>query len=456
MSSGKPLSRRSFLHLSALTMSAAVAAACGATPTATPVPKPTAVPTKAPAAAPTPAPAQKINMRATVRDYTLKIDSPWTTGTKELQKKHPNVTVELEGMAYDDQRQKTLIAVAAGQGPDVVQLDCIWVGEFASGNVVIDLSPFYATWKDVSDVPDTFLKSAQFNGKYYGVWLNSDCRFLVWEKSAVKDAGLDPAVAPKTWTDLADNAKKAMKPPASYGYGFPAFSTDHTADRFYPYLWQGGGEILTSDYKKAAFNSDAGIAALQFMVDMIQKHKVSPIDMMTMSEGDVGTAINTGKYVYGILAGTGVGNDRFGGDAKKFVDLRGMSHLPTPPGGKQATGSGGWLLGITKNSKNVDLAWEYITTVTQPDNCYPFWKFNSMVPTRKSAAANVKEFESAFPYFNLVAEAVNFTHFRPPIPAYTKLSVPLVTGIQKALAGQATPKAALDEAAAAVNTILAG
>jgi multiple sugar transport system substrate-binding protein len=459
MSNGRNLSRREMLRLAGLAGAAIAAgslAACGATATPTTAPKPTVAPTKAPTAVPPAASTQKITLKATVRDYTLKIDSPWTTATKTLQKKYPGLDVQLEGMAYDDQRQKTLIAVAAGQGPDIVQLDCIWVGEFADGKTVIDLSPYYASWKGASDVPDNYLKAAQFNGKYYGVWLNSDVRFLTWEKSAVKDAGFDPLVAPKTWEELANNAVKAQKTPSLWGYGFPAFSTDHTADRFYPFLWQGGGEILTADYKKAAFNSDAGVAALQMMTDMMRKYKVSPVDLMTTGEGDVTKAVDEGKYAYGIRVGPGVGADRFKGDATAFLAARGVAHLPLPPGGKQATGSGGWLLGITRDSKQADIAWEYITVVVDQTNAAPFWKYNTMVPVSKSAAANVKEYEAAFPYFNLVGEALTFTHFRPPIPAYTKLSVPLVTGIQKALAGQATPKAALDEAAVAVNAILAG
>ena len=406
------------------------------------------------AASPTAAAQERIVLKATVRDYTLAIDSPWRTAISEMKKRHPNVDIQIEGRAYDDQRQKTLIAVGAGQGPDIVQVDCIWLGEFANGKILIDLSPYYATWKDAQDVPEAFLKSAQFNGKYYGVWLNSDVRFLVWEKAAVKAAGLDPSVGPKTWDELGAAAQKAQQPPRLWGYGFPAASTDHTADRFYPLLWQGGGEILSPDYNKAAFNSAAGVAALQFMTDLMNKYKVSPPDLMSTSEGDVTRAVDNGQYAYGIRVGPGAGADRFKTDVSKFTELRGVAQLPVAPGGKPATGSGGWLLGISRDSKHPDLAWEFITIVTDPANATPFWKINGMVPVRKSALGNIKEFETTFPYFGLVGQAVTITHFRPPVPAYNQLSPFIVTAIQKALSRQATPKQALDEAAAAVDALL--
>lgn len=454
----KRFGRRDFLRFSALAATGLAVASCKPATGSGPQPTsaaPAQVATKPPAAAPTIASQEKVVLKATVRDYTLKIDSPWNTAIAEMKKRHPNVEVQLEGMAYDDQRQKTLIAVGAGQGPDVVQADCIWLGEFADGKTLIDLSPYYANWKDTQDVPETFLKSAQYKGKYYGVWLNSDVRFLVWEKSAVQAVGLDPSVAPKTWDELAAAAVKAQKPPSLWGFAFPAFSTDHTADRFYPYLWQGGGDILSPDYKKATFNSDAGVAGLQFMVDLMNTHKVSPVDLLSTSESDVGKAVDSGRYAYGIRVGSGVGADRFKGDVKSFTEQRGVAHLPTPSKGVPATGSGGWLLGITRDSKHPDLAWEFITIVTDPANAAAFWKYNGMVPVRKSALSNTQEYETAIPYYNLIGEAVGFTHFRPPIPAYNKLSPFIVTAIQKALTKQATPKQALDEAAAQVDALLA-
>jgi multiple sugar transport system substrate-binding protein len=359
-------------------------------------------------------------------------------------------------MGYDEQRQKTLIAVGAGEGPDIVQVDTIWLGEFADGDIIIDLSEYYANWEGREDIPESFLESSQWEGKYYGVWLNSDVRFLVWEKEALRAAGLDPEVAPQTWEELIANAQQAQNPPETWGFAFPAFSTDHTADRWYPFLWQSGGDILTEDFSQAAFNSEAGVQALQFLSDLINVHEVTPPDILTISNSDLTTAIDQGRYVYAIRVGPGANADRFQGDPELFQELRGVGHLPIPAGGEQATGSGGWLLGITRDSEHPDLAWEYITLVTDPDNAAPFWKANGMVPTRTSALSNIEEYEASFPYFELVAEAVQFTHFRPAIPEYPELSTHIVQAIQRTLAQEATAQEALDEAAAAVNELLSG
>ncbi len=60
------------------------------------------------------------------------------------------------------------------------------------------------------------------------------------------------------------------------------------------------------------------------------------------------------------------------------------------------------------------------------------------------------------PYFDVAAASYRVTHFRPPVPQYPQISEQVATAIQKAVAGQATPKAALDAAAANVDKLLAG
>ncbi|HZS87841.1 MAG TPA: hypothetical protein VFE42_10185 [Chloroflexota bacterium] len=56
----------------------------------------------------------------------------------------------------------------------------------------------------------------------------------------------------------------------------------------------------------------------------------------------------------------------------------------------------------------------------------------------------------------MAAASYRVTHFRPPVPQYPQISEQVATAIQKAVAGQATPKAALDAAAANVDKLLAG
>ncbi len=402
--------------------------------------------------------AEPIVLTGMVRDYTLQQEAPWKTAIKVFQEKHPNVTIKVEGLPYDDQRIKALTTVAAGKGPDIVQTDCIWLGEFASSKILIDLtSRLDADAAIRDDFLPVFYEASKWRGRVYGLWLNSDVRMLAYQKDLFRKAGLDPDKPPKTWTELRAYAKKLTDPAAGvWGYAFNAFSTDHTADRWYPFLHMKGGDILSADYTKAVFNSQAGVDALQLLTDLINTDKASPPDLLGTKESDFKKAFQAKKYAMMIQVGDLWPEYKKSGVSREaYQAMVGFAPLPIPEGGKAATGSGGWILGITRDSKQADLAYEFLKLVTSPDNSLPFLTERAMVPTRKSLMAREKEFMEQSPFFKVVQEVTPTTFFRPPIPEYTKISAEIVNAIQKALTLQASPKESLDQAAEAANKILA-
>ena len=138
------------------------------------------------------------------------------------------------------------------------------------------------------------------------------------------------------------------RPPGVWGYAFPAMSTDHTADRWYPFLWQGGGEILTRNYRQPAFHSAAGVQALQFLVDLMNKYGVTPRDVMSGTEASLSDGFLAGKYAMQIKVGEHWAEARRQGYTReKYMETFGAAPLPIPPGGQMATGSGGWILAIS-------------------------------------------------------------------------------------------------------------
>ena len=93
------------------------------------------------------------------------------------------------------------------------------------------------------------------------------------------------------------------------------------------------------------------------------------------------------------------------------------------------------------------LFFDYLKLVVSPENMVPFLIDNQALPTRKSELKYQPKFAKAIPNFSVAQEVLPTTHFRPPIPQYTKISAQIVEAIQKALSLEATPKQALDAAA---------
>jgi multiple sugar transport system substrate-binding protein len=111
------------------------------------------------------------------------------------------------------------------------------------------------------------------------------------------------------------------------------------------------------------------------------------------------------------------------------------------------------MLAINADSPNKDLAWDYITRVTDGKNMVPFEVDRTRIPVRTTGLAQADAFK-ADPYFAQEAEAAKVAHFPPFIAKYTDMIEILWTGMQKAINGDLSTKAALDEAATKVDALL--
>lgn len=400
--------------------------------------------------------AEPISIHAMVRNYTTTSDAPWHTAAEAFKQKYPNATVEIEGVGYSEQREKALITVAAGQGPDLVQVDCIWLGEFAANNIIIDITERVRSVSGLwEDYLPTFQESSQWRDRIYGLWLYTDVRTLNYRKDLFEQAGLDPNTPPQTWEEFRDYAKAIARPEDDvWGFGFPAFSSDETADRWYPFLWMAGGDILNDDFTKAAFNSPAGVKALQLYVDMVNTDHASPADLVGIENGDVNRGFVAGNYAMKVKVGEFYGAFEGQSDAE-YSDLVGVAPLPAPAGKTPATGAGGWLAGVTRDAENPDKVFEFLTMVVEPTNMEQYTIGDGKVPTRRSMLGKDEEYRRAMPNWPVVEEVLPTARFRPWIPEYEKISAQIVTAIQKAILMELSAKEALDEAAERVNAILA-
>jgi multiple sugar transport system substrate-binding protein len=439
-------------RLALLPIRAILAAAC-ASPATTSTPGATG-----PGATATTAPPAATTLTVWGRDYTLTKGSlAWEPATTTWEAAHPGVTVNLTGAPYDPQYQRIELS-QAGQitdRPDIFQMDNIWLGQFTDQKLVANLDSYYASWKDVGDIVPAYANSTKWNGSQHAVWFYSDIRLMIWNKDVFRKAGLDPDKGPATWDEVfADAAAIKAKVPGVEPVGFPAASEEGTADRFYSYLYMTGSNILSPDNKTAVFNDAGGQKALQFYVDLVNKGYTSK-DVLTQQASDISSAVFSGKT--GIMlatVGDGLSDRPTSMDAATFATTIGAALPPICTGCQPATTAGGWMLGINDASPNKDLAWDYLTAITDGKAMAPFEAQFTRVPVRTSGTADLTLFKDD-PYFSEEAKAAQVAHFPPFIGKYTSLIEIIWTGIQKAINGDLSVKDALDQAASDTNTLLA-
>ena len=114
-------------------------------------------------------------------------------------------------------------------------------------------------------------------------------------------------------------------------------------DRWLAFLYQLGGSVLNAENTQAVFNSEAGVRSLQFLADLVNKHKVTPREILGSNQDElVNVLVTSDRFAMGIVVGTGF---RPGGTndyktPEEFAKVRGAAVLPVGGGRPQGHGHG--------------------------------------------------------------------------------------------------------------------
>ena len=99
------------------------------------------------------------------------------------------------------------------------------------------------------------LADVKYKGHTYGVPWRIDIRLMAYRQDYFDEAGLTEA--PQTWDDLLNYAQKLTKRTADgrvQRYGL-ALRNNIDVQQVLPWVWQAGGEIMSSDGKLAQFDT---------------------------------------------------------------------------------------------------------------------------------------------------------------------------------------------------------
>lgn len=319
---------------------------------------------------------------------------------KEFQQKYPNITVVHTTFPYDQYNDKVAAAVAAGKGPDVINLYYGWLPKYVDSGFLQPLpeSAFPAATIEKGFFP--VVKAGQMNGKYYVLPTAVRTLALLYNKDLFKAAGI--ANPPKTWEELITDAQKMTKRDASgkveqLGFYFNADGQGHNWFREV-LVRQEGGQPLSDDNKKVTWNSDAGKKAFQWWVELQTKYKVGEKGFMT----DDVTAFKAGKAAMDVD-----GSFRLGNLKDATFDFA-SAPLPTGPNGKPYTMASFWANGITKKATGaqLDASIKFLNFLTQPDVMERWTKAIGELPARPEVADKFKDdpklagFIQGLPYAN--------------------------------------------------------
>jgi raffinose/stachyose/melibiose transport system substrate-binding protein len=212
-------------------------------------------------------PNAKVEYTGTVQVLTkfgLQTLSPYFVNlAAEYEKLHPGVKVELIQESDDSVKGKTKTLVASNSLPDVYfTWTGSWGGNFVRGKRAVDLTPVIGpdTEWGKALVPAA-VQAFQYNGKYYGIPLYLDVKFMGYNKAIFAKAGV---AVPKNFEELltaCDSLRKGGVTPISLG-NKEAWPAVHYAGQLLAYNVPRATLEADFDPKTAKFDDPGYVASL--------------------------------------------------------------------------------------------------------------------------------------------------------------------------------------------------
>lgn len=367
----------------------------------------------------------------------------------EFNKTHPDIEVEplYSGNAWT-MRDKLLASVAGKQPPDISMIDQFWAAQLASTGAIVKMQTLMdgPNGVDKSDFSKLALATATYEGAIWTMPYAMSNIVLYYNKDMFKAVGLDPEKPPTTWAQMAEYAKKLTRDVNGdgkideWGLSLPVSAGAGTVYYYIAYLWQAGGELYNADESRVAFNSQAGVDALKYLVNLVQV------------DGSVPLSPPTEGFTIGRIAMELASSSTLETRQAKCKFPIGVAHMPA--GKQKVTGVGGNNLAIFKTTAAKEAAaWEFVKWMSSTENNLKWAIQTGYTPLRTSVVNSqaYKDYIKANPEVGVMSDQMSVAKPRPNNETYPEVSRILGLAVEKALFSKEDPKAVLDAAAVESN-----
>lgn len=337
-------------------------------------------------------------------------DDAWEGIIRGYTAAHPNVTVKYTKLRFEEYKDQLVRAIAEGTGPDVFAVHNDWLGEFATllepmpeavtvaymetrgtvrkENVLVTRSESTMSMKTlktdfipavVEDVVMPYQETEKSDpvDKIYALPMGVDVLGLFYNQDLLNAAGIPQP--PATWTDFQEAVKLLTKLDSvgsvvQAGVGLGTSENVERATDILSVLMMQNGVDMVDDRGRVAFHTtpvgtprdvNPGLDAVQFYTDFANPTK--EVYTWNASQSDSLEAFVNGKaamflgYSYHLpIIRTLAPKLNVGAAALPQISVAGDV--------QQVNIANYWAEGVSRDSKNVDYAWNFVLYATDIDN----------------------------------------------------------------------------------------
>jgi ABC-type glycerol-3-phosphate transport system substrate-binding protein len=439
------MTRRDFLKIAAASGTGVVLAACApSTPAPEPTEEPAVEPTEKPAVEPTspPAPAEKVTLQI-VTQFGGAMKDIFQESLDQFNASQDAIEAKGTYVSHPELWPKVMASVAAGEPPATFTYCC-------TTPVSLALEGHLAEVTDYMEWPDDIFPSCEspVNGKHYAVPLQNATKLNFYNADWFREAGLDPDNPPATWDDWVEQGPKLLDPDeGKFAVALMLQPMALTTDVWMSFLFSAGGELLNEDNTAAAFNTDAGLEAINYWVDLFQKYKLAPAEpldgMGVWLAWSGGTAAMMPQS--SVCCG-GLPDLDFEGHAAEMPMYKQKGSTSTPD-----------YFPFFKDSHPAEMA-EFCKFWLQPEHLATFATKAGTLPVRKSGADHeiYQDFLATNRDAQVSAATLDYARGFPAVAGWDELASKAAEQLEAAAYGRVDPEEALEKAEAAVNEVLQG
>ena len=284
---------------------------------------------------------------------------------------------------------------------DIIMIDDPLMPEYIEKNVLCNLTQLgYTDDEDFVEKSRLLGKDPYPLGATYALPFSGNVQLIFYNESVI---GSDSDLS--NWQGILDAAQDAQKS-GKKGYAIRGQAGNPIVSDFLPILWAFGGEIFNGN--NVVLDSAESREALEFYCKLYATGENYEKDALisAVSSGEAGIALGWPSwFISG--AGSSVQIEQIPGQKNSSSEV-----LPTGE-------IGNWLVGITNNSKNKELALEAITYLTSKEVQVKALEFGG-VPTRNSIFRD-PDIVAKYPFFEAIYSGTNNSRVRPRTPKWSRI-----------------------------------
>lgn len=362
----------------------------------------------------------------------------------KFNRSHPDIQVESLYIGQQDQQTPKILAAVVGNAPpDLLWYNPTIAGQLVELGAILSLDEMLEKSPIKAEIDPALYTSMKYNGKIWSVPFATNNVGIFYRPSLFKAAGITEL--PRTWQEFRQVAQKLTRDTNGdgqtdqYGMFLPLGKGEFTVFTWLPFMWSGGGELVSGDLQNAAGvdlqDNQGAIAALQFWRDLIKDGSAilsAPergYETDDLLAGKVAMQLN-GPWILGQFQATGVDFDVF----------------PIPVRQKPATVIGGENLFFFKTTPQREkAAFEFVEYALSEEFQTELALGTGYLPVNLKSRQSPKyqKFVQKIPQIKVFLDQAKYGRSRPIFPGYNRISDSVGRAIESVLLGKSLPSDSL-------------